>query len=775
MLLLVCACGIAAPAAAQSSAAAELVLEEIIVTAQKRTQAVQDVPISVVVMSGEKIRDADLNDIEELQTYVPNLSITDTALGPKLHIRGMGSGVNQGFEQSVGIYIDGIYHGRAQQSRMPLVDVERVEVLRGTQSILFGKNSIAGALNISTAQPDRVLQAGARVLYGSGIGERKLSGFVSGPLSDSLSGRLSLHLRDTDGYMTNLTLDDDEPQRQERLLRGTLRWDPGDELDITLKAELGSFDVDGEQIEIINDRAAVAGPFAGLTYADVLLLFGQDASVANNFEDGRRSANGDVNRNDSEAFVVTANYRGWDSVRFTSITGYNSYDLEEFCDCDFTGGNVFDVLFDERHDQISQEFRLQSKSGEPVDWLAGVYYQDNDLDFADQIRVDGGSIIVPVVDGIAGPGAGALVADTSAPRTFSQDTRIVSVFGQAIWALADRWRLALGARWSSEKKKAGRVLAVRSIDNNPLPAATEALTTGLYSALFNINPHSLSANRTSSGFMPSMDVQYDINDSTMSYLRYSRGIKSGGFDTRSNNAPANGGSFEFDDETADSYEIGAKMILADGAAEFNVAAYYTDYNDLQVSAFDGVLGFNVGNAARAITRGVEADARWLATENILLTASLAVTDFEYKEFFGECYFGQVPDAADGINCDYRGKSNQFVADYTGTLSLEYLRPVGSDHGLTFDLDLLFVGDHLLSSNLDPMQKQKAYSKVNARLAYGDLDRRWEVALIGKNLTDESVKTLSGDVPLAGSNFGTPGFSSFFEPPRTLAIQVSLQY
>ena len=180
--------------------------------------------------------------------------------------------------------------------------------------------------------------------------------------------------------------------------------------------------------------------------------------------------------------------------------------------------------------------------------------------------------------------------------------------------------------------------------------------------------------------------------------------------------------------------------------KLNVALYYTDYTDLQVSAFDGVLGFNVGNAARAETSGIEIDGRWMVTDELILIGSLAFNDFEYLEYFGECYSGQVPDAPDGINCDHSGRTNQFVADYTGALSAEYFRPVGADYNFGFDVDLIFVGDHLLSSNLDPLQKQDAYTKVNARLSFGELNRRWEVALVGKNLTDESIKTLTADVP-----------------------------
>jgi outer membrane receptor protein involved in Fe transport len=261
----------------------------------------------------------------------------------------------------------------------------------------------------------------------------------------------------------------------------------------------------------------------------------------------------------------------------------------------------------------------------------------------------------------------------------------------------------------------------------------------------------------------------------MGYFTWSRGIKSGGYDARSNNAPATGGSFEFDDEEAESIEVGAKFVLADGAADLNVALYYTDYDQLQVSAFDGVLGFNVGNAARAVTSGAEIDARWLVTDKLLLTGSVAFTDFEFKKFFGECYFGQVPDAPDGINCDYAGKTNQFVADYSGAISADYSVPIGASLNFAAALDWVFVGDHLLSSNLDPLQQQDAYSKFNGRIAIGDFDRRWELALIGKNLTDKSIKTLSGDVPLAGSNFGTPGFSAYFEQPRTIALQFSLRY
>jgi len=753
----------------------DLILEEVLVTAQKREQNLLDVPVSVIVIPNLKLHDADIYNIEELQTYVPNLTITDTALGPRLHIRGVSSGVNQGFEQSVGMYVDGIYRGRSLQSRSALVDIERVEVLRGPQSILFGKNSIAGALNISTVRPTDSLELGVTGLYSPDFDQKEVTAFLSGPLSDSIAGRLTAYARDMDGYMENLTLDRDEPNRQERLVRGILDWQPTDKLDISFKVELASYEVSGEQLEIINDRAAQSGPFTGLNYSQILLLYGQDSSVANNFQDFKRSSNGDELKNDTQEYVLTMNYRNWGDLLLTSTTGYSTYSMDELCDCDITGGNVFSVDFSEDFSQFSQEFRLMSPGGERIDWIAGLYYQSNDLDFYDSINMPADSILVPVIDGLAGAGAGGLIADTSVPRYFNQGTDVYSVFGQLTWNFTDRWYLTGGARISTEKKDASKLLMISTIDGAALPPATAPYTRGLYQAIFNITDMDIAGDRKKTRFMPSVDIQYDVNDSSMAYFSISRGVKSGGYDARSNNSPANGGTFEFNDEKATSYELGAKMLFNYGATELNAALFYMNYNDLQVSAFDGVLGFNVGNAAKARTQGIELESRWLLTDHLLLSGSIAFTDFKYKEYDGECYFGQVPDAPDGINCDYKGKTTLLTPDYSGVVSADYTAPLGDnlDWGLT--VDLIFSAKYLTSSNLDPLQEQSGYTKLNARLSIAGRSEHWVLALVGKNLTNEKIMTLSGDVPLAGGSFDAPGFSAFFEQPRSIALQATYRY
>lgn len=774
-------CALPASSIAQSEQATDhaydgnRILEEIVVTAQKRAESLQDVPISIVALSGERIESAGLNKIDELQSYIPNLNVTETGIGTLLFMRGIGSGINQGFEQSVGTYVDGIYRGRAQQSRMPFLDLQRIEVLRGPQTTLFGKNSIAGALNISTAKPTEEFEAKFSLLFEPDADETVVRGVVSGPLSENVNGRLAIHSREIDGWVRNLTLGRDEGKRDEQLVRGIIDWAASPDLDVMLKIESGTFDVDGRQIEIIQDRVAQAGPFAGINYATILQIFGQDPSVANNFQDYNRSSNGDHSYNDTEEFVLTANYYGWGDLTFTSTTGYSAYDYEELCDCDFTGGNVFSALFTEDYDQFSQEFRVTSPGGEKLDYIAGVFYETNDLKFFDTIFVNSTSVLVPVVEQLAGPGAGGLVANTATPRTLNQSSDTLAVFAQGTWNYSDRTRISFGGRLTKNEKEGARQLTITDINFDPIAAPFQPFVQGVFAGLFNIRNHNLTGKLDKTRFLPSFKIQHDINDNVMGYFTFTRGDKSGGFDARSNNSPANGGSFIFEGEQADSIELGFKKSFADGTAELNAAFYYTEFDDMQVSTFDGVLGFNVGNAAQAVSQGIELDGRWQATDSLLLSGSLAISDFEFKQFVGQCYFGRMPDAADGINCSYAGQSNQFVADYSGSLSANYARTVGK--GLFFNavLDINFTDDYMLTSSLDPRAIQEDYTRMNGRISIAAEDGKWELAVIGKNLTDEVVLSYASDVPLAGGNFGAPGFYALVEQPRAFALQLSFKY
>ena len=753
-------------AAAQGDNSATL--EEVIVTAQKRAEALSDVPIAITAISAEKLQEAGINNFEGLKNYVPSFFMVPNATGNSIAIRGVFSGTNNGFEQSVGTYVDGLYHGRGQQSRAPFFDLERVEVLRGSQSILFGKNSVAGALNITTARPTDTFEGSVSALYEPEYDEQMYTGVLSGPFSDRLRGRVAARHREYGGNIENLTLSRDEAQQKESSVRGWLEFDLTDDVQLALKAQHDQFDVTGRAYEINKELPATRGATAGLTYTQILdTVFGQDSSVANNVADGKRTANAnDFSNNKMDEFGF---YVDWHlgEHQLTAITGYSKYDFSENADADFTGAPILEQSIDEDFNQWSQEIRLASPTGGKFEYLAGVYWEKTELNSLTKLPIYANSLITRLV----GP-AGALVADTDSPRDFSQDSESYAAFVHASWNITNAFRTNLGLRYSTEDKDATRTLVFTDLNGVPLTGTRLAVVSAVNAALLGKRATDLAGSRSEDHLLPSVGVQYDITDHVMGYATWTKGAKAGGYDSNSNSPPPFG-SFEYKNEKAENYEIGTKMTLG-GVLELNLAAYYTEFNDLQVSAFDGT-SFKVTNAGAARIQGAELDSRWQATSNLLFSAAVAYTDFEFTDYIGACYTLQpieipaTPPATGGA-CDLSGNKNQFVADWTASASADYRIPLGAFE-LRGVVDAYYTGDYFVSTTLDPKQVQDAYVKLNARLQFGAADGRWNIALVGKNLTDELIMPYGADVPLANS-IAAGGFSSvrFVEPGRSVALQ-----
>src|SRR5690606_30082784 len=266
----------------------------------------------------------------------------------------------------------------------------------------------------------------------------------------------------------------------------------------------------------------------------------------------------------------------------------------------------------------------------------------------------------------------------------------------------------------------------------------------------------------------------------MAYLSAARGYKSGGFDARSNRSPGYVGlpsepvgTFEFEDERATTYELGLKTRLG-SRAELNAAAFITDYRDLQTTAFDGRIGFNVGNGSAEV-RGIELEGRWRPFGALLLQGSVAARDFEWKDYEGQCYYDLLASGACPTgNAQYAGRNNQFAPTYSGVLSAEYAWALGPLL-LTANADLVFTDDYLQSLNLDPSLVQESFSKVNARLALGDADGRWQLALVGRNLTDKTTMSYAADTPLSYTLFGARSYYGFVDPPRAIAIEARMRF
>lgn len=767
-------------------------LEEIVVTAQYREQGLQDVPLSISAVTGEMVTENAIIKVEDLQSVVPNFNYTETGISTQFLIRGIGSGVNQGFEQSVGLYIDGVHYPRGQQARIPFLDLERVEVLRGPQSILFGKNSVAGALNITTAKPTEEFEGSVFVSHEFEYDETIVEGYLSGTIAKGVRGRVAARSRDLDGWIENLTLDTNEPERDETTFRTTFEFDFSDNVFGTLKYERSEFDTLGRNIEIEN---AQPGP-SGLTYPEILVnVFGQDVSNLNVTQDGRRSSNGDISENEMQTLQFDLDWSIGD-FELKSITAYQDLDYNEVCDCDFTGANVFTASLNEEYEQISQEFRLTSPVGDKFDYIVGVFLQDSEHRYNDAITVANNSILIPAINArIAG--AGDLLGGTEAARNASVDSTVLSAFAQFNWQINDAWRLQLGGRITNEEKDGFRSLSVVPVGGGAI-TAKEVGASAVYASAFQISSTNLAAlgatgeallaqlgsptvtgDRDTTEFSPDVKLVWDVNDDTMLYASWARGFKSGGFDFRANNrgaSPTAADAFEFDDEEANNFELGGKFKFG-SAAELNATVFYTEFDDLQVSIFDGVLGFNVGNAAGAEVYGVELDGRWALNDYVTLSGGMAFTDFEFTDYpNGQCYFGQTPDSVvDGrAFCDYSGLANALVADFSGNLALDFVVPMG-DYELNGVTSVFYSDDYQTSAVQDPLGIQDSFAKVDLRLGYGPVDGSWEVALLVKNLTDEITQSYQNDAPLAGSTFGAKTNYTFFSPGRQTSLQLRYNF
>jgi iron complex outermembrane receptor protein len=769
------ALSLTAPAIAQDDSPA---LEEVMVTAQKRPQSLRDVPLSVNALSGEKIDSSGITNIETMADYIPSFNMTQTGIGTNIAIRGISSGVNQGFEQSAAQFIDGIHYGRAQLSRAPFLDIERVEVLRGPQSILFGKNSTAGAISITTAKPGDELEGKLTALYEPEHGEQDVRLILSGPISDTVGGRLAILQSSIDGFMENTTLNRDESGDKNRVIRATLQWQPSDLWDITLKVEDGTFDSNGRNIEVVK-------PVGG-SYANALSFFTQGAYQLDTTHDWKRQSNGDYSYNDTENITLNIE-RELGEHTLTSVTGYNAYTYQELCDCDFTGASGFNILSDEDYSQVSQELRITSPEDKTISYLGGVFFQSSSLEFHDSIRVPTDSFIATAFSSLLGAQAASLLRGASTQRDFEQDTDLAAIFAQGTWNFTDVSRVIVGARYTQETKEASRHQYHVSNTDVVLPQGTTAQPYNLIWSQFKIDPHSVAGKRDESGFTPLITFQHDFWGTDMVYLSYTTGFKSGGFDVRANAAPnaldgiypAIEGTWEFEEEKVRNFEAGAKLVLADGAAELNIAAFRSEFTDMQTSQFDGSLSFNVTNAGEAVVQGLEIDGRWAVIDNVMLRGGAAYIDFEYTDFpNSQCYFGQPAAERNPNNptvCDATGKRREFTPEYQGNVGIDYTLNFSNGLKLVNTLDVIYSAEYLTTPSLDPKFEQPSYTKLNARIALSGSDDMWELALIGKNLTDESVVTYANGLPVATTVSSGTAYYAFYERPRNIAIQGTIRF
>lgn len=730
-------------------------LEEIVVTAQHRSESLQDVPISVNAMSGEAIQETGVTDMESVTASLPSVTVTKTLSGDQLMIRGVGSGGNPGFQQSVGTFIDGIYMGKGQQSRSKFLDIERFEVLRGPQSIYFGNNTIGGAMNIITKKPGDELEGFATAYIEPSDGEYNFEGAVGGPISDSLGVRVALSHTELEGYMNNQTKDKNTPNQEGDTGRIVLAWTLSEEFDATFKGEVSRFEQDGENAQVVG--CPPPAPFHGAVSCspavvntpgfeddfDTNLQTGGIGAPAGTFFDEQR------NELDTENYVLTMNWQ-LGGHTLTSITGLSSYDSLRIVDVDLGPNAVLASRRTEEFEQASQEVRLLSPADEAFSYILGAYYQTDEFDFGyDQLRN-------------FGPTAAFSVAS-------KEEVDNWSVFGSFTWNISDTVRTTLGLRYTEVDKKARHQQQRLSIDlSAPGPAQLGFLGSK------GIDDHDFGNSRTDEDLTPSINVQWDVTSDVMLYASFAQGFKAGGFDPLVQNASTNqpGGGYAFEPEQVDAWELGAKSTLLDGAMELNLALFRSEYQDLQVTTFNVVTtAFNVGNAATSITQGLEVDGRWAVTDELTVNFALMLLDASYEEYEGgTCTIFQSLNAGPGCVQDLSGDELVYAPNYAGNIGFEYVRPVSEDLEVRANLTVNFTDGYSYVGDNDPRYFQDAYEKLDLRVALADADGSWEVALVGKNLTDEFTAHYGGDLP-AGYAAGY----KYLDRPRTVALQARYNF
>jgi iron complex outermembrane recepter protein len=712
----------AVQAAAQSETTQNTGVETVVVTAEKRAENVQDVPISMVALQAEQLDKYDTSSLEQLQSTVPNLFINQSPLNDAIYMRGFGSSAtNFAFDQSVSLYQDGIYGGRARQFMAPFFDVDRIEVLRGPQGALLGKNTAAGAISIITANPTDDFEGAVTTDYNFDRSGVDTYGFVSGPLTDDLGARLAVKFTSLGGYEPNTFDNKSVPTDQDELGRLTLRYAPTPNFDVTTKFEFGDSVVDGMNIVPLSLTSLVPLPSS------------QDE--ATKFGIPPRDRQTDINS------ATTANFR-FDGYTLTSITGYSYFrDNKAF----YGGANTNPLEYvedvEEGFSQFSQELQLFSPSDQPLEWILGAYY-DSSHD----------SIFTVQEYDVFG---GFLDGEDSEP--FGQDARTLSTFVQATYHFTDNFRFLGSLRYTNIQKTADfQELA----DFGGQLAPPGSLVNG------HINESNVD---------PSATFQYDLRQGFMLYATYARGSKAGGF--VSNVGTTTDSTFAYKPEVSTNFEVGAKTSFLDGRLIADLSLYDTRFRDLQVSVYQpNIPGFVTGNAASATSKGFEGSLSWLPVDDLTLTWSGAYTDASYDNFPGAACLAananpQPPCSAAGTT-NLAGYTLFYSSKWSGNVQADYSHPINDYLQFAGNLTMFFRSRFADSTDEDPFYGfQDGYMKLDARIQVGPPDDKWVVALIGKNLTDIRTAANAYSWPLSSP----PQALAFLDPPREISIEVKYKF
>lgn len=702
----------------------ERTMEEVVVTAQKRTESIQDVPLAISAIGADGLQARGIASPEDLQFSVPGLTITGTELGQaKVTIRGVGfaSEVAIGSDPGVPLHIDGHYTQASSFVTRDMFDVERVEVLRGPQGTLYGRNALGGTINIVTKRPSDEFEAELSADAGN-FNKLLLQGVMSGPFSDSLRGRIAFSTENREGYITNISNGDDLNDSDYAMVRGAFEWDISDKV----TALLSGFSY--------RDDSNAPGAQVSGEYPQEPLLLGfvpnpwLAPGVGSNLPDDARTLKSDLtprNTNDADGLFLSIDWN-FEGATFRSLTGYNDTSAN-FSQIDIDGS---DLVFTEvtsvvGWETLTQEFQLLSNNNSNVKWVVGAFYYDEQSTFKYELEFFS----------LAGPGNPNTLF-IGGPQKVNSTSK--ALFGQVDWSITDDLVLVTGLRYTKDEKDVDERIFFGAFGDPIVPGSARDQE---------------SWNKTTG----KVGLNYSLNEDVMLYGEISNGYKAGGF---------NAGSLQgspYDPETITAYQAGIKSQLFD-RVRLNVAAYYYDYKDKQESKIDDLL-VAFENAGAATATGLEMELHLRPTEALTIDASLTYQKAEYEEFLTEDPLnpGLGLQDLDGNSLPYSPELKFYLgAQYNWQLS------IGS---VSARLDYSWSDSYFLRAyNLDS-DTTDSFHRTNARLAWTSNEETWSVSLYARNLEDEDVRSYQ---TAAASILGNVTNARYFAP-RTYGLQAKYSF
>lgn len=691
-----------------------LSLEEVLVTARKRSESIQDVPVSVTSI-GRELKEASIRRLDDIQSFTPNVYIRNTSGTPggaSISIRGVSyQETDKSYDPSIGVVMDGLFLGTSSGSLLNNFDIARIEVLRGPQGTLFGKNTIGGVINVIRGEVTQQWGGDLSITLGED-GRKDYKAVVNVPIiEDKLGVKLFANDINSDGYMYNTTLEEDVGGDDYQTYGFATQWDPNEDFSIKLHYEHHENQTDGAWANFNTGDFLTCQVFAAAG--------GCAATDTGSSEDTVSADRRNTNDSQYDTTILTAN---WDIGDFliTSITGHRDQDEHNLSGFDASPAAVLYLDYFNQWEQFSQELRLTSQFSETVEFVTGLYYWN--VDYAQQW--DTGELF-PLLDSIGQivpgvPGGAGFTADTLSRNGQSQETTSYAAFFSGDWHITDQWTITAGVRWTEEEKdflggagqfyQAGGTLPV--IEKTPFDDKWSEIS-------------------------PKLGFRYAHNDDIMVFGSYSEGFKSGGFFGRQSDFTGPDPTYE--PEFVENWEMGVKSEWLDGRLIFNPTVFYSSYDDKQEEI---LVPINLGNVATVVRNastleifGAELEMQFQITEAWYVRGSYGYLDAEFDEFIADVN-------GDGIITDNSDLRPRNTPENTFGLSSSYTIDIGPGEFQAYAAYRWRDEIEVIADN-NPLGHMDSIENLDLTLSYswGD-DTRFRVSAYGRNLSDEREVTVA---------------------------------